>query len=681
MGLTACGPGYDDPNEAAEQFANNLESEHLEAFEDTVLADGSINPEALTEATSSLTNYPVSVTLESAIVDEDEQASEDAPVTATAQYTVEWDLSGNTKFSEEDATDQEADDDNAGATSHDADEQWTYTTDAILVWDAETQAWQPRLEADTLIPGLAEDGRVEVNVETAQRGDILDTHGEPLATERPVQRIGIDKAHVLEALDSEGTELSADELDEVLTSSATDLAEALELDAEPLVDRVLAAGERAWVEFIVLRDDGETSIPTEQIGEIQGATSVTDTMVLGPTATFARSLLGSYGQPSAEQIENSEGEFVAGVETGLTGLQRTYNDHLAGTDGVDISVDNSAADGAATPDSTPVEFSRAADDGTSITTTIDMPFQELTEQLISDSEEPAGMVVVRPSDGHILAAAEGPEELTWPLAMTASYAPGSTFKVVTALAMLRNGMTPDATVSCPSTLDVDGLEISNFEQYPSQYVGEITFADAVAQSCNTTFVGQHEEISPQQLHDAGAALGLVTDPVVGFDGAFLGSVPTDVEGTTHAAGLFGQGAVQASPLGMATVAASVAAGETVTPMLVSDPGVEPTDTEQPPVDEPLTAAEAEQLQDLMAGPVEYGTVPILQDVPGSAVLAKTGTAESEADGEAIAHTWLMATQDDIAVALFVHDGVGGAQTNGPVIQEFLTELDGLETAD
>lgn len=291
------------------------------------------------------------------------------------------------------------------------------------------------------------------------------------------------------------------------------------------------------------------------------------------------------------------------------------------------------------------------------------------------------MVVVRPSDGHILAAAEGPEELTWPLAMTASYAPGSTFKVVTALAMLRNGMTPDATVSCPSTLDVDGLEISNFEQYPSQYVGEITFADAVAQSCNTTFVGQHEEISPQQLHDAGAALGLVTDPVVGFDGAFLGSVPTDVEGTTHAAGLFGQGAVQASPLGMATVAASVAAGETVTPMLVSDPGVEPTDTEQPPVDEPLTAAEAEQLQDLMAGPVEYGTVPILQDVPGSAVLAKTGTAESEAGGEAIAHTWLMATQDDIAVALFVHDGVGGAQTNGPVIQEFLTELDGLETAD
>src|SRR5699024_12194477 len=107
----------------------------------------------------------------------------------------------------------------------------------------------------------------------------------------------------------------------------------------------------------------------------------------------------------------------------------------------------------------------------------------------------------------------------------------------------------------------------------------ISFAGAVANAGNTVVVDQWEEISPQQEHDAAVALGLVPEPIVGFDGATLGSVPTDTEGAQHAAGLFGQGVVEASPLGMATVAASVAAGETVSPILVTDPSVDPTDNE------------------------------------------------------------------------------------------------------
>lgn len=670
LGLSACGTGYADPADAAEQLANHLETDQLESLDEASLAAGSAEPTAIAEATDQLANYPRSVSLESVTVDEDEETSEEDPVTATAQYSVTWDLSGGAKQAETD--DEEGNEDSA-------EESWSYTTEATLIWNEETDTWEPQLAADTLVPGLADGGRVNVTIDPAQRGDILDTHDQALATERPVQRIGIDKTHVLDSAGAEGTEPSNDELEEIFTSSATDLAEALELDAEPLVERVLAAGERAWVEFIVLRDDGETEIPIEQIQQIPGATSIADTMILGPTSTFARSLLGTYGQPSAEQIENSDGEFTAGVATGLSGLQRTYNEHLAGTDGLEITVENSGAQD--TPEDTPAEFSRPATAGESLTTTIDPQIQQLAEDSIADSEEPAGLVVVRPSDGQILAAADGPEQLTWPLAMTASYAPGSTFKVVTALAMLRNGLTPDSTVQCPPTLNVDGLEISNFELYPADYVGEITLADAMAQSCNTTFVGQHDEISAEQLQEAGEALGLVADPVVGFDSAFLGDVPADAEGTTHAAGLFGQGAVEASPLGMATVAASVAAGQTVTPVIVSEPSVDPEENEHLPVEEPLTAEEAAHLRELMAGPVTYGTVPVLQDVPGSPVLAKTGTAESEADGEAIAHTWLMAIQDDIAVASFVHDGVGGAQTNGPIVQEFLTELQDLDLGE
>lgn len=665
LGLSACG-SVDDPTQAAEQFAEQLSSEQLQALEGANLAEGSIPREALVEATSALDDYPVAVSLNSAVENESNNSDD---VTATADYTVTWDLSGGAE--------PEAPDDPTNEAQKTAADAWTYSTQATLIWDEESEVWEPQLTPETLVAGLVEGGRVELSETAAERGEILDAHDEPLVTERPVQRIGIDKTHLQDELAAGGPEPSDDQVTEAATDSATALAEALDLDTETFVDRVLAAGERAWVEFIVLRDDGETEIPAEEISQIPGAVALEDTMLLAPTATFARSVLGSYGQPNAEQIEESDGEMTAGTPTGLSGLQRTYNDELAGTNGLEITVDNADALSEDLPSSDPVEFSREATDGTDVTTTLDTRAQELAEETIGDSEALAGLVAVRPSDGHILAAAEGPEDTSWPLALRGAYAPGSTFKVVTALSMLRNGMDPNSTVQCPETINVAGAVISNFDGYPAEYVGEITLADAIAQSCNTSFVGQHEEITPQQEHDAAVALGLVEDPIVGYDGAFLGSVPTDAEGTEHAAGLFGQGLVQASPLGMATVAASVSAGETVSPVLISDPSLDPTQNENLPGAAPLTKDEAAQLRELMSGPVETGTVPILQDVPGAPVLAKTGTAEFESEGEDLAHTWIMAIHGDIAVSLFFHEGLAGAQTNGPVLQEFLTELEDI----
>lgn len=663
LGLSACGQ-VDDPTQAAEQFAEQLSSDQLEALDGASLAKGSMDPESLAEATAALAAYPATVSLDSVVEDDADE------LTATADYTVTWNLSGGTET--EDAAEASDAPDESDATSED---HWSYTTKATLVWNDEAEAWEPQLAAETLVPGLAEGGRVDVAVAPAQRGKILDTQDVPLATERPVQRIGIDKTHLLNELAVDGEEPTDDEVSEAAAESATALAEALDLDTDTFIDRVQAAGDRAWVEFIVLRDDDETDIPSDQITEIPGAVAREDTMVLGPTATFARSLLGSYGEPSAEQVENSDGEMTAGTPTGLSGLQHTYNDELSGTNGLEITVDNADVSTEDLPDSDPVEFSRESEDGTAITTTLDTRIQELAEETIGDSDVLAGLVAIRPSDGHILAAADGPEDTSWPLAMQGSYAPGSTFKIVTALAMLRNGMDAESTVECPETINVGGTEISNFDGYPSEHLGEITLADAIAQSCNTSFVGQFEDISPQQEHDAATALGLVEDPIVGYDGAFLGSVPTDVEGTQHAAGLFGQGLVQTSPLGMATVAASVSAGETVSPVLVSDPSVDPTENENLPGNTPLTEDEAAQLRELMSGPVETGTVPILQDVPGVPVLAKTGTAEYVSEGEDLAHTWIMALHGDLAVSLFFHEGFAGAQTNGPVLKEFLTELE------
>src|SRR5699024_6821196 len=109
------------------------------------------------------------------------------------------------------------------------------------------------------------------------------------------------------------------------------------------------------------------------------------------------------------------------------------------------------------------EFSRESEDGTAITTTLDTRIQELAEETIGDSDVLAGLVAIRPSDGHILDAADGTEDTSWPLAMQGSYAPGSTINIVTALAMLRNGMDAATTVECPETINVGGTEIYKFD--------------------------------------------------------------------------------------------------------------------------------------------------------------------------------------------------------------------------
>jgi cell division protein FtsI/penicillin-binding protein 2 len=135
--------------------------------------------------------------------------------------------------------------------------------------------------------------------------------------------------------------------------------------------------------------------------------------------------------------------------------------------------------------------------------------------------------------------------------------------------------------------------------------------------------------------------------------------------------MIGQGEVLASPLAMAAVAASVLAGEAVVPVMVENPA--PGGGDESPA-APLTSEETDQLQEMMWAAVEGGTASFLQDVPGGRVGAKTGTAEYVADGEAGLHAWMIAIQDDLAVAVFVEEGESGSRTAGPILEEFLRGL-------
>lgn len=191
---------------------------------------------------------------------------------------------------------------------------------------------------------------------------------------------------------------------------------------------------------------------------------------------------------------------------------------------------------------------------------------------------------------------------------------------------------------------------------------------ALANSCNTAFIGARVDAPQTALAEAAAALGLGVDRNVGLS-AFLGSVPTDGGETEHAASMIGQGRIEASPLAMATVAASVANGSTVAPRLVLEPAT--ADTES--VD-PLEATEARELRDLMAAVVSEGSASFLADVPGEPVGAKTGTAEYGTEAPPRTHAWMIAVQGDLAVAVFVEEGVSGSQTAGPLLEAFLRSV-------
>lgn len=517
------------------------------------------------------------------------------------------------------------------------DEPWTYLTTTHL--DLVDDEWQATWTRALLHPELGPGDRLALHRRPAERADVLGAGGEVLVTERPVYRIGIDKTLVEEADQP---------------TAATALAELVGIDADRFADRVAAAGDRAFVEAITLRED-DADDALAGVEDITGARALPGTLPLAPTRTFARPILGTIGEATAEIVEESGGRVQPGDWTGLSGLQRAYDEVLAGTPGVRVEV--VPEDGEAT-----TVHETAPEPGTPLRVTLDRDLQITAEQVLADVGPPSAIVAVQPSTGQVLAAASGPGSEGYSTATLGQYAPGSTFKIVTTLALLRAGHAPDTPMECPATITVDGRRFGNYSDYPAQALGQIDLRTAFAESCNTAFIGARDAVPQADLAAAAAALGLGGDHDLGLS-TFAGAVPDEASGTEHAASMIGQGRVLVSPLTMATVAASVAAGHQVVTQLLEQPAGTPGDT--------LAEDEAEVLRDLMYATVEAGTAAFLRDLPGEPIGAKTGTAEYGSASPPDTHGWMIAVQGDLAVAVFVEDAESGSATAGPLLEQFL----------
>lgn len=605
--LTACSDQQAPAEDAAEELVAALGSGEVGEVA------GDEAQQSWTEATGSLGEVEPEVGLDEVELADDERS-------ATATLTWRWPLEP---------------------------QDWEYTTQARLERDGEE--WAVAWERSLVAPDLAEDEVLVAESLLPERAPILGAGGDALVRPRPVTRYGLDKTRVRPGQ---------------VANSARGVATALGIDVRGFVKLVRAAGPEAFVEAIVLRR-GDTGQVPDSFSDIPGAGAVEDELALAPTREFGAAILGRVGPVTAEIVEQSEGRYRAGDEAGLSGLQARYDEQLAGTPGLEVSAVSQDAEGE------PRSLLRVEpEEGEPLQLSLAERTQRTAESVLTSlpaSSGDAALVAIRPRDGAVLAAANSASTDGLNVATYGRYAPGSTFKVVTSLALLRAGVAPGSPLQCSQSVVVDGKRFKNYSDYPADGYGRIPLERAVAESCNTAFIDARGRLGSGALAAAAESLGLGTDFDLGFP-AYFGQVPKPASSTEAAADLIGQGRVQASPMTMAAVAASVAAGRTVVPWLVADyrPEAEPA--------EPLTGAEATALRRLMRAVVTGGSGTLLA---GLADGAKTGTAEygePGPGGDLATHAWMIAQRDDLAVAVFVERGDSGSGTAGPVLADFLRRI-------
>ena len=565
-------------------------------------------PEDFTAAVEDLGDAPVEVTAGNVTRDGG---------SATTELTVRWTLPGGVP--------------------------WTYAVPARVVEDGDRWVVAAPASGRSLWhPDLAAGETFELERTAGTRGDLLDRDGEPLMPLGTVYAVQLDPGNA--------TPASAAGLEAVVGAERGSLVDALA--------KATASGSKAPIPVITYRETDYTS-RRARLEALPGVIAPTSEQPLARSRTFAQPLLGTFGEVTAEMVQESDGRYVAGDRAGRSGLQSQYDAELAGPAGLTVSTSGDRT-----------LFEKAPGDGADVRTTLAPRVQAAAEKALSDARltAPAALVAVDVPSGQVLAAANSPTT-GFDRAVTGRYPPGSTFKVATAYAYLTRGITtPSAKVPCPATATVDGRQFRNYAGEST--TGTPTFFQDFTVSCNTAFVGLSPKLAAGDLTTAAKALGVGAGwaESLGVDGAFDGSVPETTAGTDAAAASIGQGRTEVSPLAMAVMAASVGRGTFVPPVLVEQEGA------AAPRPSPLDGGAIAQLRTMMASVVASGTGTELRGTPGGPVRGKTGTAEHGSDPDAAPHVWFVGYQGDVAFAVLVEEGTSGGTVAAPIAKDFLTAL-------
>lgn len=354
---------------------------------------------------------------------------------------------------------------------------------------------------------------------------------------------------------------------------------------------------------------------------------------------------------------------------------------------------------------------RPSTKGKDISLTIDMMTQLEAERSLAGKT--GAVVAVDPQTGEILALASSPsfdpnvfsggisyddwnslaanpDKPFLNRAIQSRYPPASTFKVITAIAALEQGIiTEDTTFNCTGSLNIGGREVGCWQKHGH---GRIGLHRALAESCDVYFYEIGKRIKIDTLADYAKRFGLGKKSGIDINGEITGMVPTSEwkERTMHekwymgetVSASIGQGYMTATPLQMAMLTAAVVnGGRLIKPsILMKDQGA-------PSSDEEPVRVRAETLDTIIEG--MRGAVQERSGTGWSAnskltsIGGKTGTAQvvgkdafSKGYNKKFKdHAWFISfapvDRPEIAVAVFVENGGFGGVAAAPVAKNVI----------
>ena len=314
---------------------------------------------------------------------------------------------------------------------------------------------------------------------------------------------------------------------------------------------------------------------------------------LGPLAAEVAGRVGP--APPERAAELARRGVPEGAPVGLNGLEREFDERLAGSPGGILRAGKRVV-------------ARAEPrDGVDVKSAIDPGIQRAAVEALAGRF--GGIAVLRPATGEVLGLSG--------VAFSAPQPPGSTFKIVTLAAALESGkVKPNARFPVQTQTEIEGVELQNAHGEACGGSLKQSFAD----SCNSVFAPLGAKVGAKRLVAAAEKLGFNQAP--GPVGAARSTIPAPNDiGDDLAVGssAIGQGKVLATPLELATVAATIGLrGRRVAPTLSrGDQGKETR---------AMSERSARVIARYMRAVVTSGT-GVGAAVPGAKVAGKTGTAE------------------------------------------------------
>jgi penicillin-binding protein 2 len=412
----------------------------------------------------------------------------------------------------------------------------------------------------------------------APRGQITDRHGVPLAQSRVSYNLGLSFPTPLEFTDSQAINFARSQ---ILTAEKL-LGRRFEVTDEALVQHY---NNRGILPFILAEDLSNEQIAAVSRGLGTGLVLQPAYVRTYPEGEIAAHIVGYTGRLAPLSVKPIENKDLIFPDTeGREGLEKVFDNELRGTTGVLNLTLN--AEGKRTTE----RIVRQPVPGYNVITTLDLKVQKACEEALAKSGRRGAVVVIDPNTGEILGMASrpsfdpnafipvikadvfaklnnDPSVPLYPRAFRSAYPPGSTFKTFVGLAALETGqITPSTRISCPG-----GLQVGNFyfRNHRSGHSGNLTLAQALAQSCNTWFYQAGLKIGAEPIIAWADALGLGKRTGIPLAAESAGNIPDDeymlrvhkrkiLQGDIANISI-GQGDVLVTPLQMAQAMGAIAA--------------------------------------------------------------------------------------------------------------------------